>query len=1479
MSNHRKRRAAALASGIDLLMECVDEELTPAQKKACRQAEEEYQNAMKEIKAAQANQSIVSELPAPATLNGTAGSKKSNQQNVPSDPDIIVLDDTPPRNLRTRSSSQTSAKQNAAKQTTKSPATPVQQPLQLAQSNLKSILNTAKTVQPMIIRGSPVNASQPGTYIISGANLSQLGVAPGQTIQLVYSQASGGSHGAGQPIYTKTRQCCCVVYCKSIGFGPTEDGRKITYHKFPKDKALRKQWLANIKREEGESFQIKAYTKVCSLHFKEEDFEYVVYCGRRYLLPGSVPTIFDCWKDITHSIPPRKPRTKKEALQFQEVSQIQSTPPSQTKASPRTSEVLNRLQSPPVVSSQQIVAGTFGLGIKHPAGYDDKKELVSRGRPREKDSKGNWVPLDEYYYSKKEGDPSYREEKGEFRFKCWYCHKMLYNNVKMMIHLKGHIDSEKQQNLDLADLTQCKHCYKQFDTPFDLQCHIEKVHQSNTSVLVCRICEKDHDSQGALTNHMRSHHVACEMPYICQLCNFRSSIFNDVVDHFKKRHDSSASVMCLYCLKVFKISMSKQNGWGLTQNFYQHLQKHQLRNTVKKCMSCKLTFLNKMDAKAHKMRDHLPNHKNILGTMSGKSSQSASSRNQVMIQVPNPASGAKGERTPKSLNAPAVAKSREFRSIRFRDIQDYMRCYECRDYMNRPDHYKKYVECSMCRFATCCSQSYASHMKAFHSGATNPALYISISVERKMGRRLYCQCGYSSTYGNSIANHLVFCSKRTSYVQKPETKFLELNDVDEESDYEPHEDEEEELVDVAKTKRKPEPASIFDALGLVKKQPCQQKVSKQIQEIQLVTDNKAVPSTEDICSEIMEDILDHVFPAQAAAEEFMSSLLENVDSNIFQCKDTSPDVAAPVAKSTDSEEIPPELTGKKKWETVKISDRNTPTRSSIFLGENEDDSKDSLEEETKDNMAAKENDEGVKVSQKDENDVADSATREQVEPDVEENNTNDSKSMAEENESKKVDIENESKECTVEIKAESDAEENNAGENKKCEEIHGENTSKPHSEKTAADLDVIDGEPGLLNTEEDMEVDDASQPQELEENEDAEMRSNLDVDNAPDTQTENTKALEDIDMTPVDVEMASESNSVDKESLQTCENSAIGGTADQDKLTGDLTADSEERSEAERAATVAEKDGNFPESQQESFDEVDTGTSGSIPESQQQSFDEVDAGTSQTSCEGTTVEEQDTNKITGSEDTGDKMNKDKGTVSIKLNAKDDASEQNDNKNADKSNQISMEAKEDPSGSKDSSGTSLGSSATRTDVPDQETTKDLYKKEDEQSPKKDQSAPGQEENDQEYTNKDNYCKREEELISPERRKGSLQSADRYRGNSGDKGSGDRGSSKSPGRGPEPHHYKDRYRDRDHYHDNRDYRHGNRNYGYHNNQGGYQGQYHQQNRGGGYRGGHYGNRGGYQQGHHGNYDRNRDFYGGHRGGHNRQQGWRDNRRGYY
>ncbi|XP_067653463.1 uncharacterized protein [Haliotis asinina] len=494
-------------------------------------------------------------------------------------------------------------------------------------------------------------------------------------------------------------------------------------------------------------------------------------------------------------------------------------------------------------------------------------------KPRrlEADDIGTLVPLDEYYYGKKEGDPTYQEEKGEHRFKCWYCSKMLYNNVKTMMHMQGHIDSEKQQNLDLSDLTQCKHCYKQFDTPFEMQTHIEKVHMNNTNVLLCRICEKDHESRQSLTSHMRQNHNACEMPYICQLCHFRSSMYSDVVDHFKKKHENSECLLCLYCLKVFHVKFVSQ-GWGQTQNYYHHLLRHQSKTNAKKCQLCKLTFFNAQDVKAHRKKDHMPNQKGVIG-MNAK----YTTPDQVMIRVPE--SGLQPKQLGvKSLNAPAVSKVSEHRGLRYPRAVQELRCFECKMIMATTDHYKKYIQCSMCRFATSCSFAYANHMMGFHSGQIT-SLSLNIPWERSLPAPMYCLCGFGSRYGNTIANHLVFCTKRSCYKEKPILPPKE-DRVDEEQD----------------PRRRPG-ASLLDVLGLVKK------------------------------------------PNIVSKKRF-----------------TSAAVSEKAIPQDDQEEprdpsIPPELTGARRWLTVKLKDDKTPSKASVFGADDSNDRAFSPEPEDNSNDA------------------------------------------------------------------------------------------------------------------------------------------------------------------------------------------------------------------------------------------------------------------------------------------------------------------------------------------------------------------------------------------------------------------------------------------------------------------------------------------------------------------------------------------------
>ena len=74
-------------------------------------------------------------------------------------------------------------------------------------------------------------------------------------------------------------QYCCVPDChnawgrqaerKSLGYG------RVSFHSFPsltKDKDRALKWIAKIRRDPGQYFEINSNTKVCSDHFNADDF-------------------------------------------------------------------------------------------------------------------------------------------------------------------------------------------------------------------------------------------------------------------------------------------------------------------------------------------------------------------------------------------------------------------------------------------------------------------------------------------------------------------------------------------------------------------------------------------------------------------------------------------------------------------------------------------------------------------------------------------------------------------------------------------------------------------------------------------------------------------------------------------------------------------------------------------------------------------------------------------------------------------------------------------------------------------------------------------------------------------------------------------------------------------------------------------------------------------------------------------------------
>ncbi|XP_058879601.1 transcription factor E2F6-like isoform X1 [Acipenser ruthenus] len=91
---------------------------------------------------------------------------------------------------------------------------------------------------------------------------------------------------------------CCVPCCVSDSRYDLE--KKMSFHRFPKEAKMRKEWVQKIRRDIGPNFQITDNTRVCSNHFKNVNFIKTL-TGKRTLIAGTVPTIFE-W---TTEKPPR----------------------------------------------------------------------------------------------------------------------------------------------------------------------------------------------------------------------------------------------------------------------------------------------------------------------------------------------------------------------------------------------------------------------------------------------------------------------------------------------------------------------------------------------------------------------------------------------------------------------------------------------------------------------------------------------------------------------------------------------------------------------------------------------------------------------------------------------------------------------------------------------------------------------------------------------------------------------------------------------------------------------------------------------------------------------------------------------------------------------------------------------------------------------------------------------------------------------
>ncbi|KAL1256059.1 hypothetical protein QQF64_014120 [Cirrhinus molitorella] len=380
------------------------------------------------------------------------------------------------------------------------------------------------------------------------------------------------------------------------------------------------------------------------------------------------------------------------------------------------------------------------------------------------DDQGRMIMLvEDFFYGQHPGQPApVRPNAEPITMKCQLCEKKMKGNIKMMNHTKHHMELEHQTG-EVDYHTMCQHCFRNFSTPFSLQCHVETVHNKAESSKVCKICEWSFESEPLFLNHMKHAHKPGEMPYMCQVCEFRSSFYDDVINHFTEQHKNTCILLCPYCLKVFRSC----------GGFQMHFTRHQ-KKTARHCDKCRLQFIREKDEWQHRQKFHRTfiKPKQLEGLVPGTR---VSIRAYADSTDKRDASEAAPQNTPSNTTSTTVASQNVTKKVipmKKKPVESMVElmvklqsqckptekhyCMECNyEIPYFSNHFPTYVSCSLCRYNTCCSRAYANHMISVHVPRKSTKKYITLYKPCPKKGRLSCiTCRYKTQVGDLMAKHL-----------------------------------------------------------------------------------------------------------------------------------------------------------------------------------------------------------------------------------------------------------------------------------------------------------------------------------------------------------------------------------------------------------------------------------------------------------------------------------------------------------------------------------------------------------------------------------------------------------------------------------------------------------------------------------------------------------------------------------------------------
>lgn len=364
--------------------------------------------------------------------------------------------------------------------------------------------------------------------------------------------------------------------------------------------------------------------------------------------------------------------------------------------------------------------------------------------------------LFEFYYAIAEGDKETisKNEKRNVNFTCFLCSFVMKSNTEVMEHMIRHVPPRVPGQ---PDIHVCRYCCAAFSSKHQMVVHVTEAHSTfghgDSNMVVCGICEHKFANSNLLVEHMSITHIPSEMPYRCDCCGYRTSSHKDVIDHFYEVHEKGEYLQCPYCLKLMHYYID--NGSPISSNIHSylvHMQRHIVRREKEhgggnKCSRCCLWFNQRSSLKTHRRDLHnvcdapkiippIGNNKKIMISKSRHSLRPFMEMDYSTTELPN------------NLNrwpdGPITISSRH----------SNLRCQECEEDIDEPEHYPGEQKCEQCRYVTCCWRAFKEHQQQVHNerpmtSLVVPSPLINIPLERKM----HCGCGFSTKDGNLLGNY------------------------------------------------------------------------------------------------------------------------------------------------------------------------------------------------------------------------------------------------------------------------------------------------------------------------------------------------------------------------------------------------------------------------------------------------------------------------------------------------------------------------------------------------------------------------------------------------------------------------------------------------------------------------------------------------------------------------------------------------------